>query len=252
MAEENDIALIESYLQGELDADKRKEVEKRLAEENDFSLLLDDTRLMFEGLGKLKHKSLLGRMDKLEANLKNPLVTRKETKVIYWTVQRIAAAFIGLAVVAIASWYVLRDEGMAGGVALYEEYYESYPNVVVPTTRSEEELTPLNRAFRAYDRELYDSAAVLFEEILLDDRREFVRLYAGLAYMETDKPDRALFLLNTIISEKGEYEIQATWYLALNYIKREEYNNAKPLLQDLTESSTTYQTKAQELLKKMR
>lgn len=252
MAEENDIALIESYLQGELDAERKNDVEQRLAHEPDFKLLFEDTRVMIGGLGALRHKSLLERIDKLETGLENPLVPKKEAKVVYWTIQRIAAVFIGLAVVAITSWYVMKGDGSVNGMGLYEDYHKPYPNVVVPTTRGEEDLTLLTRTFRAYDQERYDSAAVLFEELLLEDRREFVRLYGGLTYMEADQPDRASFLLTTIISEKGEYEIQATWYLALNYIKTEEYDNAKSLLMDLISTSTTYQERAQELLKKMR
>lgn len=252
MAEENDIALIESYLQGELDAEKKSELEQRLVHEPDFKQLFEDTEIMIQGLNQLKHKSLLSRIDELESGLANPLEVKKEARVVYWTVQRIAAVFIGLAVVAITSWYVVRGDGSVSGPALYENYHKVYPNVVVPTTRGEEDLTLLVRTFRAYDQGLYDSAAVLFEELLLEDRREFVRLYGGLTYMEADQPDRATFLLTTIISEKGEYEIQATWYLALNYIKTEEYDNAKSLLMDLTSTSTTYQEKARELLKKMR
>lgn len=252
MAEENDIALIESYLQGGLDADRKAEVEKRLAEDSDFNLLLEDTRLMTEGLGRLKHKSLLERIDKLEADLENPLMAGKDTKIVFWTVQRVAAAFIGLAVVAVASWYMVTGSSSVSGIALYEDYHKVYPNVVVPTTRGQEDLTLLTRTFRAYDQELYDSAAVLFDELLQDDRREFVRLYAGLTYLEVDDYDRAQFLLNTIVSEKGEYEIEAKWYLALTYIKIEEYDNAKTLLMDLISTSTTHQKRAQELLKRMR
>lgn len=252
MAEENDIALIESYLQGELSAEEKRAVEQRLARETDFKLLFEDTRTMIEGLGAIRHKGLLGRIDELEEGLGNPLESKKETRVIYWTVQRIAATFIGLAVVAITSWYVVRGDGAISGPVLYEDYHKSYPNVVVPTTRSEESLTLLTRTFRAYDQALYDSAAILFEELLQEDKREFVRLYAGLTYIEIDENDKAQFLLTTIISEKGEYEIQATWYLALNYIKTEDYDNAKSLLTDLISTSTTYQKKAQELLKKMR
>lgn len=252
MAEENDIALIESYLLGELDAEQKKEVELRLARDTDFKLLFEDTKAMIDGLNRLKHKKLLSRMDELESGLVNPLEEKKETRVVYWTVQRIAAVFIGLAVVAITSWYVVRGDGSISGPALYENYHKVYPNVVVPTTRGEEDLTLLARTFRAYDQALYDSAAVLFEELLLEDKREFVRLYAGLTSIEINENDRAQFLLTTIISEKGEYEIQATWYLALNYIKTEDYNNAKSLLTDLISTSTTYQKKAQELLKKMR
>lgn len=252
MAEENDIALIESYLQGELDAERKSGVEQRLAEDADFKLLFEDTRVLIDGLARLQHKKLLGRIDELESGLSNPLKSKKEVKSIFWTVQRMAATFIGLAVVAMASWYIIRDDGTMNGPALYAEYHQAYPNVLVPTTRSEEELTLIIKAFRAYDQQVYDSAEVLFTELLREDEREFVRFYAALAYMEMDKSDQGIDMLKTIISEQGEFETQATWYLALNYIKKQEYDNARTLLEELGGASTTYQTRAQELLSKMR
>ncbi len=252
MAEENDIALIESYLQGELDADKRTEVEKRLAEDSDFSLLLEDTRLMVEGLSKLKHKHLLKRMDKLEADLGNPLEARKEARVVYWTVQRVAAAFIGLAVVATVSWFALSGGGESDKSGLYQEYFTAYENVIVPKVRTEEDPTLLVRTFSAYDEGNYAKATELFDELLATDERVFVRFYGAIAYMEAGETGTTIDLLQGVINEHGDFETQATWYLALNYIKREEYDNAKSLLEELAGSSTSYQTKAQELLKKMR
>lgn len=252
MAEENDIALIESYLLGELDAEKKSEVEQRLIEETDFKMLFEDTRVLIDGLGRLQHKKLLNKIDELESGLSNPLEAKKEVRSIFWTVQRMAAAFIGLAVVAMAGWYIMTGDGIINGTALYEEYHQAYPNVLVPTTRSEEELTLIIKAFRAYDQHAYDSAGLLFTELLKKDKREFVRFYAALTYIEMDKSDQGIDMLKTIISEKGDFQTQANWYLALNYIKKLEYDNAKPLLEELGGSSTTYQTKAQELLKKMR
>jgi len=252
MAEENDIALIESYLQGELSAEREQEIEERLKADADFKLLFDDTRVMIEGLSKLRHKSLLGRIDQLESSLGNPLEVKKEAKTIYWSAQRVAAALIGLAIVAGATWYSMTSNNAASGGDLYEEYFSAYSNTIVPITRSNEELTLLVRTFRAYDEQVYDSATIYFDELMLTDQREFVRFYGALAYMEADDTQKTTLLLKTIISEQGDFQTQATWYLALNYIKREEYNNAKSLLKELAGSSTTYQEKAQQLLSKMK
>ncbi|MCE7996063.1 MAG: hypothetical protein HEP71_29055 [Roseivirga sp.] len=252
MAEENDIALIESYLQGELDAERSNEVEQRLAQNTDFRLLFEDIKTMTEGMGKLKHKSLLERIDKLETGLENPLTSKKETKVVYWTIQRIAAAFIGLAVIATVSWFALSRGSQVDKSTLYAEYFTAYENVIVPRVRSDEDVTLLVRTFRAYDDGDYTTAVELFDELLIEDQRVFVRFYGAIAYMENGNTAKTLDLLKGVINEHGDFETQATWYLALNYIKREDYDNAKSLLEELAGSSTTYQKKAQELLKKMR
>lgn len=252
MAEENDIALIESYLQGELSAEEKRAVEQRLARETDFKLLFEDTRTMIEGLGAIRHKGLLGRIDELEKDLGNPLESKKEARVVYWSVQRIAAVFIGLAIVAITSWYVLKGDGSVDGAALYEEYYTTYMNVFKPSTRGEEEQTLMVETFGAYDQGAYDTAAGLFDRLLEEDNRAFVRFYAAITYLENNENEKATDLLTILMRERGDFETQATWYLALNYLKTENYDNAKSLLEGLIGSPTAYQKKAQELLKKMK
>jgi hypothetical protein len=252
MAEEKDMALIEGYLQGGLDKEQEAAVAQRLAEDADFKLLFEDTRLMIEGLGKLRHKGLLHRIDSLEAGLENPLTVKKKVKTISWTVSRMAAAFTGIALLALASWYVFRADSDAGGASLYEEYYTVYTNTIVPKVRSGEDPTLIVRTFKAYDEADFVTAEPLFGELLKVNNSEFVRFYAAIAYMEVGETEKASGLLTTIISEEGGFMTQAKWYLALNYIRTEDYQNAKSLLKELAGSSTTYQDKAQELLKKMR
>lgn len=251
MAEEKDMALIEGYLQGELDKEQEAAVAQRLAADADFKLLFEDTRLMIEGLGKLRHKGLLDRIDNLEAGLGNPLRVQKKVKTISWTVSRMAAVFVGIAVVATVTWLALFNDSTSSD-DLYTAYFTPYENVFVPTIRSGEDPTLLVRTFVAYDEADFETAKELFDELLKENESAFVRFYAAIAYMEAGETNKTAGLLKTIISEQGDFEFQARWYLALNYIKTEDYQNAKSLLEELAGSSTSYQTKAQELLKEMR
>jgi tetratricopeptide (TPR) repeat protein len=251
MAEENDIALIESYLQGELDAKQKNEVEERLGADMAFKELFFDTRIMLEGLGKLRHRTLLNRIDQLEANLGNPLEKKNETKTVFWTIQRVAAAFIGLAIVATVSLYLIRGNTEVTGNELYKEYFIAYENAIVPITRGEDDPTLLVRTFRAYESENYATAITLFDELLKVDEREFISFYGAIAYMGAGDAQKAAGLLKKLVTEKGEFAQQATWYLALNYIKLEDNDNAKSLLITLVEN-TTYNERAQQLLKRMR
>lgn len=253
MAEENDIALIESYLLGEMDNEARAWFEARLEEDKAFRLLFEDVQALTEGLGRVKHRALLERMDVLETRLDDPLNRSTGTKTVFWTAQRLAAVFAGLVVVALVSWFLFGTGGAKpDGASLYGEYFTMYENVMVPITRGEGKASLLDSTFQAYEQGEYTQAEVLFEALIREDDRTFIRLYAALTYMELNRQEKAEEQLEEIVKNNGDFSIQARWYLALNYLKNEEYEQSIPLLEDLVAAKSTYAPRAQELLKIIR
>lgn len=252
MTEEKDIALVVDYLEDRLSTEERAEVTERLQTEPGFKVLHDDLKLLQGGLEGLAHRNLLSRMDRLEEDLDNPLEKKPEGKQIFWTFQRIAAAFIGLALVAFASWYGLSEDGEVNGVALYTEYYSAYENTMMPITRGQGTLTMIERTFEAYETEQYPVADALFTELVAVDKRPFVRFYAGIVAMEVGEVDRAEALFAGVIEEGGDFALQAQWYAALNYLKQEDYENTTTLLEKLEETESSFSQRAKELLKEIR
>ena len=247
MTEEKDIALIEGYLQGELDHDTRTEVEERLDSDTAFRQLYEDVQLLGQGIEGMQHRGLLQSMDALESGLDNPLAETRETKTIYWTFSRLAAAFVGIAVVALASWYIVSSGPVPTGPELYAEYYQIHPNSMVPTTRAEADTTLLTRAFQRYDQQAYAEAGALFDELLPITDREYVRFYAGLTFLEAGRQQEGRQVLNEVIETAKDFQDFARWYLALDYIKNEEYDKSKPLLEALTTSQSSFAERAKEL-----
>lgn len=252
MTEEKDIALVADYLEDQMEAGERERVEKRLQEDEAFRSLFEDIKNLQTGLGKLEHRQLLNRMDKLEATLDNPLERKAETKTIFWTFQRLAAAFIGLALVAFASWYGLKGNGVVDGAELFGEYYQAYDNVMVPITRGEESLSALEKAFEAYELKDYEKADGFFDSLLQTEQKPFVSFYAGITAIEVGNGVKAEALLNSVIDVKGLFAERAQWYLALYHLKNEEYNTTIILLEALKETESSYSARATELLKEIR
>ena len=251
MAEEKDIALIEQYLEGMLSAEDRAQTEERLSSDQDFQQLFEDIKLLRQGLEKASGRILLKRMDSLEAGLSNPL-EEKETKTVFWTFGRLAAAFIGVVLVASLSWMLLKDNAATDPQALYEAYYEPYPTTLVTITRGETDTTLLARTIEAYESQAYQEASALFEQLMKVDERDFVRLYAAQVYMNLDEGEQATKLMESLISKNSELKIQATWFQALNYIKLEKYDRSIALLEILAGTQSTYRKKSQELLEKLK
>lgn len=252
MADEKDIGLITRYLEGALDDETTAEVENRMVQDGEFKSLFEDLKVLTVGIGRVKHKTLLNRMDDLETGLGNPLSKPVETRRVFWSMQRLAAVFAGLAIVALASWFMFGGPGKPNGAELYSEYYVVYENTMVPSTRGEGEVALINRAFQAYDEGAFDKARELFEQLLEVDERLFVKLHAAIVYMELEEPTKAEGLLKEVIEKEEDFATQAQWYLALNYLKTEEYNKSIKMLELLKTTETSYGSQAKELLKDIR
>ena len=253
MTEEKDIALVTDYLEGSLGPEEKEQVEKRLQLEADFSALFQDIKQLTGGMERLSHKKLLERMDTLEENLDNPLEKKPETKTVFWTFQRLAAVFIGLAIVAFASWYGLSGSGELNGPILYQQYYQAYDNVMVPITRGEDDnMSLLERAFSAYEQGSYEEADGLFDELLTSEQPVFVSFYAGIAALEANEDEKGKALLEKVMNTDDAFADRARWYLALHHLNKEEYNTTISLLEGLKETESSYAARATELLKELR
>ena len=252
MTEEKDIALVADYLEGRLDEGEKARVEMRLQEDEVFKALFEELKLLQKGMEHMQHRPLLAVMDRLEEGLDNPLAQKKaETKTVFWTFQRLAAAFIGLAVVAFASWYGLSGSGV-DGPALYSEYYEAYENVMVPITRDETEQTLIVRTFTAYELGEYGKADVLFDDLLKEEQPVFVSFYAGLSALEVGENEKGKELLSKVMNTDDVFAVRARWHLALHHLKKEEYTTTITLLETLKESEGSLSARANELLKEIR
>jgi len=130
---------------------------------------------------------------------------------------------------------------------LYLAYYQTYPNVVAPNVRGENENTLKNEAFIAYDAEDYKEAIRLFSQI---KNEEFAVFYSAISYLELDENPNAIQILESgkFSDSLYPFETYRKWYLALAYLKTNQKDKGKKILMELAESENLQKEKAIELL----
>lgn len=130
---------------------------------------------------------------------------------------------------------------------LFAQYFEPYPDVL--TSRDDTDLEPrLLEAMALYNRQEYDLASPLFEQIVeAGNATELVYLYYGVNELARGEGERALELLNSAESHTIlEYDFK--WYLVLTQLKMGNEEQAKAELTGLTKTKFKYSGKAQKLL----
>ena len=135
--------------------------------------------------------------------------------------------------------------------AVFEKYYAPYDATITYRSGNAEIDKTLLRALGSYEKEDFEQALVLFEEILnlrKDDMA--VNLYSGISYMEEEQYQKASTSFNSIITNNNNLFIeQAKWYLSMCYIKTGNNNDAKNILKELINEQSYYEEQAGRVLK---
>lgn len=145
---------------------------------------------------------------------------------------------------------ITRKDGI--GETLYAENYKTASSIV--SNRSvPEDLLPLETALKAYDKLQFSNSSQLFEEHLKTEPKNIsAQFYLGLSYMELNKIEDAILHLKLFTElETNVYSDQAHWYLALCYLKIENMNEAKVILNQIVAKSQFQKENAKAILKQL-
>ena len=158
-----------------------------------------------------------------------------------------AVAAVGLLLVV--STYLLWLRPLPSD-ALFQSYFDPYPNVVAVVERGPE--TPreqLALAMRRYEAQQYAPAAQLLEEMLRTyPENDTLHFYLGNCYLATSQPARAADHFRHVIgAEKRALTDQARWYLALAFVAQGERSEARRALETLMGYENFYKIKARDL-----
>ena len=136
---------------------------------------------------------------------------------------------------------------------LYEEYYQSYPNVIAPTVRGNEIQDIKSTAFFEYDNGNFETSLALFSQLYEKDRDDYALFYAGLSLIELSRHNEALVLFDKFdLNKNNGFTPFIKWYMALSYLKTQEKDKAQVLLEELAIYENPQQQVAQELLNKLK
>ncbi len=177
----------------------------------------------------------------LEKKSKGATQKRSYTK---WLVAASIALLLGLT-------YFINTNNKATGNELFASYFVPYRNVVHPIVRSNEQQDIKAMAFIAYERGEYKKAITLFTNLYITTEEPYYLFYKANALLKLEKADEAIPLLLKHLKTKDTLTDKTNWYLALAYLKIEDDQKAKKLLNVII-TKELYKTKeAQQLLKEI-
>ena len=236
---EREFQLVQQHLQGSLTPEDAKLFEEKMQDPG-FAKSVSLMREIAEVVEIEGSKQLKKALQEEEKALSNP---KRKAKIIPF--KKILFAAAGVALLLIIAWLISRPSN-----DVYATYFEPHKNVLVPLEL--DEVTKTQQVFRAYDQQNYEIALIGFDSLLQINNNPDFRFYRANALMALERNEEARQIFEALLTENATQFLNETkWYLALIYIKQENYSAAEPLLQDLS-SNRFYQEKASAILNNKR
>ncbi|MBX2871461.1 MAG: hypothetical protein KTR30_05160 [Saprospiraceae bacterium] len=235
---------IEKYFNNELDEAERTAFDQELAEDAKLAKSFAQRKQMEDFLavrpGREQLKAEIAELgDSFFSAAAEPTAkTIPLRRRLYWIAGAAAAAIILL--LLLPPWL--------NSPPSYQQFADHRPLSMQERGTDQENLRQIETAFNAKN---YSSALLLLEEHLQvqpDDQQ--AQIYASIAALELDQTDKAIAGLTPIGTGQSIYKATAQWYLALAYLKQENYEQSRAALSSIPAENYWY-TKAQELLKKL-
>lgn len=221
--QENDIELIDQYLNGELNDNQSNDLQAKLKEDPEFEKLME---LQKEVISTIKTSAF-------EQDVQAYLDGTRETKSIRLNpsvITGIAASIV--LIISVVFYFNQKD------VNYYDQYFEPYPDLI-----SQRAVTDNSYAMYHYGRGEFQEAVAAFEE--MDAMSKDERFYAGIAYLSVGELDKAESNLSASLST--DWSSFAIWYLALRFLKSQDYERAIQHLSQIQPGEFKYE-EAQKIL----
>jgi tetratricopeptide (TPR) repeat protein len=249
MMEDAQMQEIEDFLANRLPAAASARFREVIAHDAFLAREVDLFRELVEGVSRQGRGEIKGRLQRLEATLRaaeEPSLSlpspAKAWPLPWWS--EVAAVFL----IGVCTYAWLSRSSHAE--KLFAQFYESYPSVTAPVERGAVAQGEKAAAFGLYECGQYAAALPRLQGLLRNNGHAADLLfYAGMASIELQQYARAqAYLQGALRLPAHAFTAQATWYLALVHIKREQMEQAAPLLEGLASGTGFYGEKARALL----
>lgn len=236
----NKESLLTRYFEGTLTEEEKVLLSEKLQTDPDFKAEFEFQKNVKAAIKLEERKNLKAKLNALENNRK-PQKTKGSP--VRWI--SIAASF--LVFVSVGYWLFMSQNS---NDSLYKNYYETFPNVEAPVVRGSVSDDIKSKAFYAYDSKQYEEALRLFSEIYEKDKDDYALFYKGLALMELEQfPEAVKVFEGYQTKPNSAFNSYVKWYLALSYLKTNETEKSKSLVNELIKSENPFQSQAKELLR---
>jgi tetratricopeptide (TPR) repeat protein len=235
---------IERYLSGQMEGIEKADFENEM---KNNPVLKEQVELDKTLVEQIKYHAFV---EKQILHGKGELKRRKNLKLTAYTVLSLAAVFFILFFIP-GIWQQNNYE------ELFASAYQVYPNDYLPVDanfRGDARIDSLElAAMTAYENKDFLNAESKLKEILQTGENHELRFFLAMSQLENAKPDDAIESLQALysLSENFKYYEQTRWYLALAYLKIQRKDEAKRLLNELSEIKGYYWDKAKVLKEKM-
>jgi hypothetical protein len=246
MEKDTNIDLIEQFLNGELDDDEKASVEKTIRDDADFAREVEMQKLLMDGIrysGRKKFREKLKTWDEelLQEGDSGEVTPRSRTLRWYY----VAAS---LSVIVIAAGILLTNMG-TDYAKVSSLHFKPYQHLPTSTRGGTDDQNALERIIQDYDQGNYNETIQQIQALDPGDQTELSNFILANSYQAIDEFQKAITLYDGIIKSHGLFEYPSRWYVALCYLSIDQYGKAKPLLEELAASNSSYSREAKDLLK---
>lgn len=166
---------------------------------------------------------------------------------------RITMAMAAVVVILLTFTFVFNPFG--GSSNPFQSSFQPYADKITVMGEGEDgfDQQKANEAMELYKAEKYGEALPLLKE-LADENTDMVilKIYQGIAEMQTDDYDAAYASFERVKTSGTSYQYDGEWYEALLLIKQEDQLATEAALQKIiAKDAHPYQKQAKELLEKM-
>ena len=232
--------LINAYFENRLSEIERERFNDLLKTDDEFQEQFNFEKELQNSL-RLEHRKELKTFLR-EADAKSNQSQRLPFNKKVWLV---AASVV---ILLVSSFWIINNNSNNPTVEnLYASYYQPYENVVYSIERGTRVDDLTSRAFLAYEQSDYRLAAKLFQQLSEEVTLDYIDFYQGIAMMELGENEKSISYLNHYLKSENPLSDRALWYLALNYLKLNNIDEAKKHLDRLIKLKTYNLSKAKEL-----
>ncbi len=242
LSEEN-ISQIERYLDGEMSTHEKESFEQAIAKDSELKDALHTRQVMVRGL-KMKAEQEL--KVELKAHLRE---SQNQDLIVPFDGHRRKVYWLAASVIFILGMvfvYNLVSNQQQSAQKLFDQYYSAFPR---PQIRGNADT---QKALDFYSAEDFSTAIPLLETLVLaQDSLNHYRLFLGSSYLSLAEPNQAIEALEPLLQERGLSKNHARWYIMLAYLKKEDLEKAKTLLNEIIAVGDDYLKKAKTLLSQL-
>ena len=265
MIDIRNIENIEAYIDNNLQGKELEEFELLLEQDEDFADLVENIKAGVYAIDAIGHSEMKKKIKEIHRNMKQ----KRSTKIP--VLFKIAAIFIGIASIAILSWYSFSAKHNYN--SLFADNFEPYTNLLTikGETQAFDEQSLINNAMYRYDLHDYMKANESFKKLLTYKKdNDTILFYYGISKLGAGEVDDAIVLLNKLLEKENSLFSRfghVKWYLALAYLNdagelqkagksekeiNDKLSKSKKLLNEIVAENGDFADDARKILKKIK